>query len=159
VYGVAEPAQALRCHSSLQLPAEHALVIHAAGMNGVDRRELRRVRAEAGGVTVYEYSENGLAHFFIFRDGEVRKWNFADWESDAGFFYYCSEAQRTSRLAACNLTVIRYRGEQLVSAGRPVERFEYWECDGKRQASSSEPEVVRVFSDGALASLEPGVIR
>ncbi len=158
IYGVAEPAQALRYAAALPLPAEHALVVHAADVTGENRRELRRVSSQPG-TTVYEYFENGLAHVFIFRGINTGEWNFSGWESDAEFFYYRAEAQRTSHLIACNLTRIRYHGEQILSAAQPVERFEHWERAGKRQASSSDPEVLKALSDTALASLEPGVIR
>lgn len=157
-YGVVEPAQALRCGSALQLPAEHAMVVHAISVNEENRQELRRVSSQSGS-TAYEYAENGLTHVFIFRGAKTGEWNFAGWESDAEFVYYSSEAQRAPHLIACNLTFIRYRGEHILSAPRPVERFEYWEHDGKRQTSSSDPEVLRAFSDTALASLEPGVTR
>jgi hypothetical protein len=43
-------------------------------------------------------------------------------------------------------------------ASRRVERFEYWERDGKRQAASSDNEVLRTFSDATLASWDAGVV-
>jgi hypothetical protein len=119
---------------------------------------LKAQSVEANGVTVYEYSENGRTHFLIFQDQETTVWKFGDWESDGEFFYYCAESQRILQIAACQASFIKYHGEALVSASRRIERFEYWEREGKRQASSSDQEVLRGFSDATLASRHAGVV-
>jgi hypothetical protein len=162
VYGIAEPSEVLRCQANIQLPAEHAILVRSLAANGDALGQLVRVKAqsvEANSITIYEYSENGRAHFLIFRDPETKDWKFADWESDAEFLYYCAEGQRISHTAACQLSFIRYQGEALVSVSRPVERFECWERDGKRQASSSDQTVLYSFSGAALASRDAGVVR
>ncbi|HEY4660036.1 MAG TPA: hypothetical protein VIG91_00930, partial [Terriglobales bacterium] len=95
----------------------------------------------------------------IFRGPGVKGWKFADWESDGEFFYCCAEGQRISHIAVCQSSFIKYHGDTLVSTSRQVERFEYWERDGKRQASSSDKEVLRTFSDATLALWDAGVVR
>ena len=162
VYGVSAPAPVLRCQAEIQLPAEHAMVVRPLTVNDDGPGQLVRVKtqsAEANAITVYEYIENGRTHFLIFRDPETKDWKFADWESDAEFLYYCAEGQRISQTTACQLSFIKYHGEALVSVSRPVERFEYWERDGKRQASSSDQTVLRSFSGATLASRDAGVVR
>jgi len=163
VYGVAAPTQVLRCRSEIRLPAEHAMVVRAFGSKDEDTGELVRVKTQSGPepgshIAVYEYAENGRAHFMIFGIKESKSWSFGDWESDADFLYYCAEAQRISHLTACHATFIKYRGEALVSGSRRTERFEYWERDGKRQVSASDPEALIGFSDSALASWDAGVV-
>lgn len=161
VYGAAEPAPVLRCRTEVQLPAEHAMLVRALAANGQAPGELVRVKTqsvEAKAITAYEYRENGRAHFLIFRDPGARSWKFGDWESDAVFLYFCAEGQRISQIAACQMSFIKYHGEGLVSASCLVERFEYWERDGKRQVSSSDEEVVHGFSGSALASWDAGVV-
>jgi hypothetical protein len=162
VYGLAEPAEVLRCRAEIRLPAEHAMAVRLLAANGDAPGQLVRVKAqslESNSITVYEYTENGRAHFLIFRDPEKKDWKFGDWESDAEFLYYCAEGQRISQIAACRVSFIKYHGEVLVSASRPVERFEYWERDAKRRASSSDKEFLRSFSDAMLASRDAGVVR
>jgi Heparinase II/III-like protein/Heparinase II/III N-terminus len=160
IYGVAEPAKALRCSAEIRLPAEHAMVVQALTADCEAPGELVRVKAQAdqGDTTVYEYRENGRTHFLIFRNSKEKTWTFGDWASDGDFLCYCAEAQRISRLVACHATFIKYRGEPLVSGSRRVERFEYWDGDGKRQVSSSDPELLVGFSDAALASWDAGVV-
>ena len=161
IYGAAEIASVLRCRAKMRLPAEHAMVIRLIA-NDDAPGELVRVRAQsadANGISIYEYTENGRAHFLIFRHQQASFWKFGDWESDAEFLYYCAESQRVSQVAACQASFIKFHGEALVSASRKVERFEYWERNGKRQASSSDKEVLRSFSDATLASRDAGVVR
>jgi hypothetical protein len=160
VYGVAEPAMVLRCRAETRLPAEHAMVVRALAAKGDVPGQLVRLKgqsAEATGGTVYEYTENGRAHLLIFRDQGVRAWKFGDWDSDGEFFYCCAESQRISQIAACQASFIKYHGEALISASRRIERFEYWEREGKRQASSTDPEVLLGFSDATLASRDAGL--
>ena len=162
VYGVAEPAEVLRCRAEVRLPAEHAMLVRALTVKGDAPGQLVRVKApsvEANGITVYEYSENGRAHFLIFRDPAARVWKFGDWESDGEFLYCCAESHRISQIAVRQASFIKYQGRALISASRQVERFEYWERDGKRQASSSDKEVLLGFSDATLASRDAGVVR
>jgi hypothetical protein len=162
VYGIAEPSEVLRCQANIQLPAEHAMVVRALTAHGDAPGQLVRVKAQSiqsSSITVYEYGENSRTHFLIFRDPETKDWRFGDWESDAEFLYYCAEGQRISQIAACRVSFIKYHGEALVSASRPVERFEYCKRDGKREASSSDKELLRSFSDATLASREAGVVR
>jgi hypothetical protein len=162
VYGTAEAAEALRCRAEIRLPAEHAMAVRLLAANGDAPGQLVRVKAqsvESNSTTVYEYSENGRTHFLIFRNPETKDWKFGDWESDAEFFYYCAEGQRISQIAACRVSFIKYHGEALVSASRPVERFEYRDRDGKRQVFSSDKEFLRSFSDATLASRDAGVVR
>jgi hypothetical protein len=160
VYGVAEPAQVLRCRAEIRLPAEHGMVVRALGAKDEDPGEFVRLKmhSAASGVTVYEYSENGRTHILIFRDHEAKNWKFADWASDAGFLYYCAEAHRILHLIACNVTGISYRGEPVISGSRRVERIEYWERGGKRQTSSSDQEALPGFSVTNLASWDAGVV-
>jgi len=162
VYGIAESAEVLCCRAEIRLPAEHAMAVRPLAANGDAPGQLVRVKAQSvqsNSTTVYEYTENGRAHFLIFRDPGTRDWKVADWESDAEFLYYCAEGQRISQIAACRISFIRYHGEALVSASRQVQRFEYWERDGKRQASSSDKEFLGSFSDARLASRDAGVVR
>ncbi len=162
VYGLAEPAAVLRCRAEVRLPAEHAMVVRALTANADVPGQLVRVKTqsvEVNGITVYEYSENGRSHFLIFRDQEAKDWKFGDWESDAEFFYYWAEGQRISQIAVCQASFIKYHGEALVSMLRPVQRFEYWERDGKRQASSSDQQAVLGFSDATMSSWDAGVVR
>jgi hypothetical protein len=162
VYGIAEPAEVLRCRAEIRLPAEHAMAVRLLAANGDAPGQLVRVKArsrESNSITVYEYTENGRRHFLIFRDPETKDWKFADWESDAEFLYYSVEGQRISQIAACRVSFIKDHGEVLVSASRPVGRFEYRERDGKRQVSSSDNEFLRSFSDATLASRDAGVVR
>jgi len=138
------------------------MAVRPLAANGDAPGQLVRVKAQSvqsNSTTVYEYTENGRAHFLIFRDPGTRDWKVADWESDAEFLYYCAEGQRISQIAACRISFIRYHGEALVSASRQVQRFEYWERDGKRQASSSDKEFLGSFSDARLASRDAGVVR
>jgi hypothetical protein len=161
VYGVAEQAKGLRCRAEIRLPAEHAMVVRALSATSDVPGQLVRVKAqsaEANSISIYEYTENGRAHFLIFRKQGAAVWNFGDWESDGEFLYYCADGQRISQMAACNASVIKYRAEALMPASRRVERFEYWERDGKRQAASSDKEVLRTFSDATLASWDAGVV-
>jgi Heparinase II/III-like protein/Heparinase II/III N-terminus len=163
VYGIAEPAGVLRCRAEIRLPADHAMVIRALATEHEDPGELVCVTAQslsppAPGATVYEYSENQRTHFLVFRDAAAKTWNFGDWASDAGFFYYCTEAQRISQLIACHVTFVTYRSEPLVSNSRRVERFEYWDGDGGRQVYSSDQEALIRFSDTTLASWDAGVV-
>jgi Heparinase II/III N-terminus/Heparinase II/III-like protein len=160
VYGVAEPAQVLRCRAEIRLPSEHAMVVRALTAKGEAPGELVRVKtqsAEAKAITAYEYHESGRTHFLIFPAPEVGNWKFGDWESDAKFFYYSAEGQRISQIAVCQASFVKYHGEALVSASCPVERFEYWDRDGKRQISSSDDKVLFGFSDATLASRDAGV--
>lgn len=162
VYGAAETAGVLRCRAEVQLPAEHAMVVRALAATEATSGQLLRLErqpVEASGITVYEYSENGRTHLLIFRDSEAKNWKFADWESDGEFFYYCAEGQRILQMAVCQASFIKYHGEALVSVSRRVERFEYWERDGQRQAASTDKDVVRNFSDATLASWGAGVVR
>jgi Heparinase II/III-like protein/Heparinase II/III N-terminus len=161
VYGVAEPAQVLRCRAEIRLPSEHAMVVRVLTAKGEAPGELVRVKtkpAEAKAITTYEYRESGRTHFLIFPVPEVGNWKFGDWESDGKFFYYCAEGQRISQIAVCQASYIKYHGEALVSASCPVERFEYWERDGKRHISSSDDKVLLDFSDAMLASRDAGVV-
>ena len=163
IYGVAEPAQVLRCRAEIRLPGEHAIVVQALAAEGEAPGELLRAKTQspqtpAAGNTVYEYRENGRAHCLIFRDSKETSWNFGDWASDADFLYYCTEAQRISHLVACHATFVKYRGEPLVSASSRVERFEYWDHDGQRHLSSSDQEALVGFSDTTLASWDAGVV-
>lgn len=161
-YGVAQPAKIIRCRTKIQLPAEHAMVVRALTAAGDAPGELVRVNTKSvatKAITAYEYRENGRAHVLIFRDSGANDWKFGNWESDADFFYYCAEGQRFSRVAVCKYSFIKYHDEALVSASRPVERFEYWERDGKRRASSSNKEVLHGFSDATLASWDASVVR
>lgn len=163
IYGVAEPAQVLRCRAEIRLPGEHAMVVQALAVEGEAPGELLRAKTQstqtpAAGNTVYEYRENGRAHCLIFRDSKETSWNFGDWASDADFLYYCTEAQRISHLVACHATFVKYRGEPLVSASSRVERFEYWDHDGQRHLSSSDQEALVGFSDTTLASWDAGVV-
>jgi Heparinase II/III-like protein/Heparinase II/III N-terminus len=160
-YGIAEPTQVLRCRAKIKLPAEHAMVVRALTAKSDVPGELVRARAssiEANDITVYEYRENRRTHFLIFRDSEVKSWNFGDWESDADFLYYCAEAQRISHLVVCQATLIKHRGEAFVSSSRPIERFEYWDHDSKRQLSSSDKDALIKFSDTVLASWHAGAV-
>jgi hypothetical protein len=160
VYGLAETAQVLRCRAKIRLPAEHGIVVRALGAKDEDPGELLRLKTHsaASGITVYEYSENGRRHILIFRDHKAKKWNFADWASDADFLYYCAEAHRILHLIACNVTSITYRGEPVISGSRRVERLEYWERDGKRQTSSSDQAALAGLSHTNLASWDAGVV-
>ena len=162
VYGVEEAANVLRCRTQTRLPAEHAMVVRLLAANGDVPGQLARPKAqsvEASGVAIYEYTENSRTHFLVFRDQGARVWNFGDWESDGEFFYYCTESRRISHIAAGAASFIKFHGESLVSAAQNIDRFEYWESEGKRQASSSDQEVLVSFSDVALASWDAGVIR
>jgi hypothetical protein len=162
VYGLAESAQVLRCRAEIRLPAEHAMLVRAVTVKDDVPGQLVRVKAksaEAGGISIYEYAENGRGHFLIFSDSGAKVWNFGDWESDGEFLYYCAEGQHISQMTICNASVLKYRGEALVSASQRVERFEYWEREGKRQASSSNEEFLRSFSDATLAPSAAGVVR
>jgi len=162
MYGVAEPGKVLHCRTETRLPAEHAMVVRVLSAKGDLPGQLLHVNtqsAEPSGISVYEYTENSRAHFLVFRNRGATVWRFADWESDAEFFYYCADGQRISQMAACNVSVIKYHGEALIPASRRVERFEYWELDGKRQAASSDKEILRSFSDSTLASWDAGVVR
>jgi hypothetical protein len=162
VYGMEESAEILRCRAEIKLPAEHAMVVRALVASGDRPGQLVRVEAQsakANGITVYEYTENGRTHSLMFRGPQTKDWKFADWESDAEFFYYCAEGQRISQIAACQSSFIKYHGEALVSGLPQVERFECWEDDGKRRASSSDKEVLRGFSDATLVSRDVGVVR
>jgi len=161
VYGVAEPAEVLRCKAETRLPAEHAMVVRALAANADVPGHLVRLKkqsVEGNGITAYEYSESGRAHTLIFRGQGVKVWKFGNWESDGEFFYYCAENQRISQIAACQASFIKHHGEALVSASQRVERFEFWESDGKRQASSSDQQALVGFSDAAMASREAGVV-
>jgi hypothetical protein len=162
VYGVTEPAQVLRCRAETRLPVEHAMVVRALTAKADVPGQLVRIKTqslETSGATVYEYTENGRKHFLIFRDQVAGAWKFGEWESDGEFFYWCTESQRIPQIAACHASFIKYHGETLVSASRTLERFEYWERDGKRQAASSDQEVLRGFSDAILASRDAGLVR
>ncbi len=162
VYGVVDPDQVLSCRAEIQLPAEHAMVIRTLAAKGEAPGELvhaKKQSVETNGITGYEYRENGRSHFLIFRGQEAKVWKFGDWESDGEFFYYCAEGQRISHMAACNFTFVKYHGEALISNARQVERFEYWERDGKRQATSSDEEGLLRFPDAILASWDAGVVR
>ncbi|HXE11830.1 MAG TPA: alginate lyase family protein, partial [Bryobacteraceae bacterium] len=162
MYGVAEPGKVLHCRTETRLPAEHAMVVRVLSARRDLPGQLLRVNAhsaEPSGISAYEYTENGRAHLLVFRNQGTTVWNLADWESDAEFFYCCADGQRISQIAACNASVIRYHGETLIPASRRVERFEYWELDGKRQAASSDEEILRTFSDATLASWDAGVVR
>ena len=136
------------------------MLVQALAAEGESSGELVRVKAQAdrGDTTVYEYRQTGRTHFLIFCNSKEKTWDFGDWASDADFLYYGMEGQRISRLIACHATFIKYRGEPLVSGSRRVERFEYWEGDGKRQISSSDPELLVGFSDSTLASWDAGVV-
>jgi hypothetical protein len=162
VYGVAEPAEILCCRAEIRLPAEHAMIVRALTAIGDAPGQLVRAKThsvEANGITVYEYTENGRVHFLIFRDHGARSWRFGDWESDGEFFYCCAENQRITHIAACQATFIKYHDGALISVQRRVERFEYWHRDDKREASSSDKEVLLGFSDATLASWDAGVVR
>ena len=161
VYGVAEPAQVLRCRAEIRLPSEHAMVVRALTAKGEAPGELLRIKTqsvEADAITIYEYRENRRTHFLIFPAPDIGNWKFGDWESDGKFFYYCAEGQRISQVAVCQASFIKYHGEALVSASCSVERFEYWERDGKRHISSSDEKVLLGFSDATLASWDAGVV-
>jgi hypothetical protein len=162
VYGLAESAEVLRCRAEIRLPAEHAILVRMLTAEQKATGKLVRVvtqSADAKAITAYEYRENGRAHLLIFRDPGVKDWKFADWESDGEFFYCCTEGQRISQIAVCQVSFIKYHSEDLVSSSRQLERFEYWERDGKRQASSSDKEVLRTFSDATLALWGAGIVR
>jgi hypothetical protein len=162
VYGVSESAPILRCRAEIQLPAEHAMVIQPLQVKGEAPGRLVRARtqpAETQSSSVYEYRENGRTHFLIFRGLASKDWKFADWQSDAEFFYFRAEAQAISQVIACNATFIKYRGGPLISNSRRIARFESWERGGKRQVSSSDEELLLGFSDANLAWLDAGVIR
>lgn len=163
VYGVAEPAQVLRCRAETQLPTEHAMVVRALTSKDNVPGKLIRVKAHASqastaGATVYEYCENSRTHHFIFSDAQGSNWNFGDWVSDADFLYYCAEGQRISQLVACGATFIKSHGEPLVSVSRRVDRFEYSERAGKRKVSSSDQAVLNGFSDTRLAPWNASVV-
>ncbi|HEX3104257.1 MAG TPA: alginate lyase family protein [Terriglobales bacterium] len=161
IYGTAEPGKILHCRAEIRLPAEHALVVRPLTAKADVPGQLVRVKAtsaEANGISVYEFTEHGRAHFLIFQKQGATVWNFGDWESDGEFLYYCADGQRISQMAACNASVIKYRGEALIPASRRVERYEYWERDGKRQAASSDKELLRTFSDTTLAGWDAGVV-
>jgi hypothetical protein len=161
-YGIAEPAEILRCRAEIRLPAEHAMLVRALTAKGDVPGQLVRVNeksAEADGISVYKYTENGRTHSLVFRNSRAKVWTFGDWESDGDFFYCCAEGQRIPQIAVCQASFIKYHGEVLVSASRRVERFEYWESDGKRQASSSDQQVLGSFSDAILPSWDAGVVR
>lgn len=162
VYGVAEPADVLRCRAEIRLPAEHAMVVRMLTATGEVPGQLVRVKTQAlesKSIAPYEYCENGRTHSLIFRGSEAEGWKFGDWASDAEFLYYCAEGQRILQMAACSSTFIHYHGEALVSSSRRVERFEYGERNGKRQASSSDKEVLLRFSDTKLEFWGAGVVR
>lgn len=162
VYGVAEPAPVLRCRSKIQLPAEHAMAVQALTAKGGAPGELVRIETisvAAKANTAYEYRENGRTHLMVFRDPGAKEWKFGDWQSDAEFLYCRAEGQRISQFAACDSSFVRHQGEDLLAASRRVERFEYWEQDGKARASSSDAEVLRGFSDTRLQSRDAGVTR
>jgi hypothetical protein len=162
MYGVAEPAEVLRCRTEIRLPAEHAILVRTLTAEEKAPGRLVRIQTQspdAKAITAYEYRENGRAHLLIFRDPGVKDWKFADWESDGDFFYCCAEGQRILQIACCQSSFIKYHGETLVSASRQVERFECWERDGKLRASSSDKEVLRTFSDATLALWDAGVVR
>jgi hypothetical protein len=161
VYGVAEPAPVLRCRAEIQLPAEHVMLVRTLTAIADAPGELIRIKTqpvEAKAITAYQYRESGRTHCLIFRGHGAKSWKFGDWESDGEFFYFCMEGQRISQLAACQASFIKYHGEALVSSSRPVERTEYWDHDGRRQASSSEHEVLRSFSGAILVSRDAGVV-
>jgi hypothetical protein len=162
VYGLAEPAKILRCRAEIRLPAEHAMVARALTATGDVPGQLVCVKAasaESNGVSAYEYTENGRAHCLIFRGQRATVWKFGDWESDGEFLYYCAEDHRISQTTVCKASVLKYQGEALISASGQVERLEFWDRDGKRQASSSDNEVLRGFSDARLASWDASVVR
>ena len=162
VYGVAEPAEVLRCRAEIKLPAEHAIVVRALTGKGDVPGQLVRLNqksAVANGISAYEYSENGRAHCLIFKRQAATVWKFGDWESDAEFLYYCAEDHRISQMTLCKASVLKYQGEALISASREGERFEYWEREGKRQTSSSDHEILHSFPNTKLASSDAGVVR
>jgi hypothetical protein len=160
VYGVAEPAKILRCRAETRLPAEHAMMVRALAAKGDAPGQLVRLKSQSvESVTAYRYTEIARTHLLIFRDQGARVWKFGDWESDGEFFYCCAESQRISQIVACQASFIKYHGEALVSASRQIERFEYWEREGQRQVSSSDPEFLLGFSDATLASRDAGVVR
>ena len=151
-YGAFEPAQLVRSHARVLLPAETAtaLVPRTGAIRLEDEHliEPRLVSKAQTAVQVYEldYHQNNESHAFFFSLGE-QEWNFCPWSSNARVLYCRIEKDKLAHLVVIGGTQVAWQGQPLLKTERPSAFFEWCGRDGAISTPPSECAVTRLFEE------------
>ena len=152
-YGKKNTAQLVTISARLQLPAECATLLVAAGRAGSIGRSFEARAEESRNVSAYRYEAPAADHLFFFaeRPGD---WSLQEWTSDAEFLYCTVEEGQLTRLIVVAGSWVKMSDTTLVSHRRRVERWEWARRGGKVTTSCSDPGAVEHAPDEEHATLD-----
>jgi hypothetical protein len=125
-----------------KLPAEFVTLL--LPRNNVDSGEDRLVRLDSlngKSTNAYRFTTAGAEHDFVFAQGKT--WSLARWKSDAEFFYWAQNKDKTQRmLICCNVSNVEAGGRTIISSKHSLLRCEIILVDGQARVVSSDQDVV-----------------
>jgi len=145
VYGKKENHNVLHFATKAQLPTEFITLMVPATDASRSEQKLTRIGKSSSPAAGYCYKTAHGEHYVIFGQGTA--WTLDQWSSDAGFLYW-GGAGDTQTLICCNATYVRWSGQTIVTAKRPVLRCEIIEREDQFEVVSSDPESVVVDREG-----------
>jgi len=142
-YGVKQPHSVLHYSTRSQLPAEFVTMILGMAHAQRPQGKLSRMDSATGSApSVIGYLYRTITDERSFYFGEGEPWKMGCWSTDAEVLYFSRSAGAPLfNLACCNATYVDWEGRRIMSARRPVLRFE---CVGIEpvEVFSSDPESV-----------------
>jgi len=123
-YGKLEPAQLIRHHARIQLPAKLAVVLLARTASASNEPLPRLVNMPHAAVDAYELIGQRENHGFFFAN-DKRPWSFGPWASDAEVLYCRIRNEQLEHLVIIGGTSISWQGRPLLKALVPSTYFEW----------------------------------
>jgi hypothetical protein len=136
-YGRKDSAAIARCSARAQLPAEHAMLLHAVSVSNRFGK-FTHESALNNSATAYRYDESGKSHFMIFANLDKETWTCRGWTSDARFLYCCFDEGRLTHFILCEGSFAHSENNPLLAHNRKMEWFEWQIREGLPRIFSSD---------------------
>jgi len=155
VYGSSVASAILHFRKEATLPAEFVtMLVPLESLTG-ELGELQRMSnaSQNDPVSSFQYSTARENHLFFFSEGE-QPWKLESWLSDARFLYCrLDEKGSLEHLALSGGSAVRRDSQQVLSAKKTIERFE-WRHDAHESfVSSSDESALEILPERLPASL------
>ena len=147
-YGATCSAPVVRLNAHVPLPADFACLLMPDTNSHLGKLSPIELTGAAG-VSGYRKESLDREHLFFFAETD-RPWECGPWSSDARFLYCCLEEGRLTGLILVVGSFCKWNDAELVTLHRKIERFEWFQRNGRPTMSSSDNSAVPYAPDREL---------
>ena len=158
-YGRIEPSYVLSFRGAANLPIDFAVLVLPIQTVDSEFGVLERLNdaEENAAVRGYRYARPDEMHFFFF-GAPGQTWELGAWSSDAQVLYCGIAEDQVRHWVMCGGSFADVVGQRAIECREMVERFEWWNAEGREETSCSDSASVNAVSVAALPLAESDLL-